>query len=218
MKHLIGGIACATLMAGCVSTGSAVKNEPLFYAGFNSKPDGGFVHGGTGLVCPETLLGLPSNRQDEYGDRNSDASCGYRSGDTIATIFLSELDYTFDVIFQSSVASVFQGQSRIDNSVDTEASQACTLGGLIIAAAKSDEGDNQASSEPYEFQAAVLRSQDVFNYVQLSKVDGKFLKLRYTLPREADDGLNQCIEGAAALREVYDLTLARLLSSQSGKS
>lgn len=230
MKFIFSSLAVGILMTGCATTGgdNTPKNEPLFFAGFSPQTDGGFVHGGTGLVCPETLLGLPSSRQNEYGNTHTDASCGYSADSTtVATVFLSELNYTFEEIFQSSVASVFQGPLAEGLSVDQDASQSCILGGILAVAAdqatalgsETQSGESNEQLESYGFQAAVLSKSDAVSFVQLTEIDGKFLKLRYTLlgvPKEK--GLDHCIEGATALKEVYDLTRARNLALSIGKS
>lgn len=207
LKVLIGVIAASSL-AACATVNSAddvssgSKLSDTYFSGFTPKSDGSYVHGGTGLVCPSSLLKMPYDDQHEYGNQHKDASCTYRQGGNLATIYLSELNYSFEEIFQSSVASIYQGSFGKALEVDETVSQTCALGGLLVAA--SAESRDQGV---YKFQPAVLRSSDVLTMVQLSELDGKFLKLRYTLTDETQvEGLSRCLEASKALRDVYDLS------------
>ncbi len=205
MIKVLTGLALAVLVSGCATTSSSdSKTNEVYYSGFSPTTDGGFVHGGTGLVCPPTLLGLLPTAQREYGDQHKDASCGYKRDKIFATVYLSELNYSFDEMFQSSVASIYQGSFGEGAKVDEEASQACTLSGLLVGASSENQ-----SQTPYKFQPAVLYSPDFLTMVQLTEIDGKFLKLRYTLKWEPKEhGLDLCMQGSEALREVYDLSTA----------
>lgn len=211
----------ALILSACSTTSpaenAAVNNKlsDVYYSGFSAKADGSFVHGGTGLFCPPSLLELPYDDQHEYGDQHKDASCTYKKDETVATIYLSELDYEIGEYFQSSVASVFQGPFGEGLEVDQDASQACTLGGLLMAASSSLGGASGASGSDnrnqnsYGFQPAVLYSPDLLTLIQLTEIDGKFLKLRYTLLEESQaEGLSRCVEASKALRDIYELSFA----------
>lgn len=194
------------LLAGCATTQtSKTKSQDLVFTGFTPQTNGGQFHGGTGLLCPPTLFGLPIIDQTEYGSQSNDASCSYRDGNKIATVYLSELNEEFKDVFQGAVSSIFQGPMGDSIEIDEEATQTCRLGGLLMGAV-SESGD----TSPYVFDAAVLSSPKVITLAQLTELDSKFLKLRYTvLEASKSEGLNACIEGSKALRDVYDSTRAR---------
>jgi hypothetical protein len=207
-------LACFTplLLVGCATTQTASSgSDSLVFTGFSQQTDGGQYHGGTGLLCPPTLLNLPISDQREYGTDATDASCTYQAKDQFATIYLSKLNETFQSNFQGSVASIVQGPLGEKAEFDEEVTQTCQLGGLLTAAVTpSEEADRAKSSEPYAFETAVFSSSDLVTILQLTELDKKFLKLRYTrLNTPSSERLNSCIEGYAALRSVYNLTRER---------
>lgn len=207
-------LACFTplFLAGCATTQTASSNsDSLVFTGFSQQTDGGQYHGGTGLLCPPTLMNLPISDQREYGTDATDASCSYQAEDQFATIYLSKLNETFQSNFQGSVASILQGPLGETTEFDEVTTQTCQLGGLLSAAVMpSEDTDKTNSSEPYAFETAVFSSSDLVTILQLTELDNKFLKLRYTrLNTPPSEGLNSCIEGSAALRSVYNLTLER---------
>jgi len=213
MKVISKLICAAFLLSACATTSpnQGALSDDLYFLGFTPQIEGGFVHGGTGLVCPETLLGLAELDQREYGNDHKDASCSYRQDEKVATIYLSELDYDFDEVFGSAVASIYQAGLVKNIEHDDDARRSCTLGGLLISAVKADSG--AANTDAYVFDAAVFHNSSLVSILQLTELDGKFLKLRYTIKNaDNEERLNYCLEGAKALRGVYDLTQKKINS------
>lgn len=126
------------------------------------------------------------------------------NSDEIITLWFS-IWFGFNGVFQNAISAIAQGLFGDKIEVDQEASQACQLGGLLMAA-----GSKSQDKSIYRFDSAVLKTDELVTLVQLTGLNGKFLKLRYTLlDTPSSEGLNACIEGSKALREVYDLTKSR---------
>jgi len=210
-RNLIIGAAMCVILSACASSGvtepvTSQSNKVTSSLGFVEIENDSLLHGGTGLVCPSALMDLPRISKNEYGNEHKDASCGYKEGDKTATIYLSDLPYSFEDGFEGAVAAIRQfppeGQ-KIEHDDDTRS--ACLLGGLVIAAADSESGGGNSTS--YQLEAAVFNGDSVTTLVQMSELDKKQLKLRYTIQNTNQEAaLDHCLQGAKALREVYNLS------------
>ncbi len=211
LKTILGAGLAPIFLAACATTDTTSSDsKKLTFTGFTKQTDGGQFHGGTGLVCPPTLLGISITDKREYGSDATDASCSYRGDDKFVTVYLSKLNESFQSNFQGSVSSVMQGSLGETVEFDEEATKTCQLGGLLMAAVSPSEGASSDKTDLYPFETAVFSSEKLVTIVQLTEVETKFLKLRYTLlDKPKSEGLNACIEGSKALRDVYNLTQDR---------
>jgi len=213
MKVFSTLICAAFLLSACATTSpnQGAFSDDLYFLGFIPQSEGGFVHGGTGLVCPETLLGLAELDQNEYGDDHKDASCSYGQDGKVATVHLSELDYDFERVDNDTcIQSINPAGYLINSEHDDSAMMSCILRGNM-SANKADSATT--STDDYVFDAAVFHNSNLVSILQLTELDGKFLKLRYTIKNaDNEERLNYCLEGAKALREVYDLTQKKINS------
>lgn len=212
-RKIIVGTAMSVVISACASSGvtepitnQSKTNKVVSSLGFVEIENESLLHGGTGLVCPSALMDLPRISKKEYGNEHKDASCGYKQGDKTATIFLSDLPYSFEEAFAGAVAAIQQfppGGQKIEH--DDNARSACLLGGLLISATEPESG--RANSAPYRLEAAVFNGDTVTTLVQMSELDKKKLKLRYTVQNSNHEAaLDHCLQGAKALREVYNLS------------
>lgn len=218
MKYLIPLLLAPVFLAACATTGA--DDRPTSSTGFEKLNDGRVYHPGTKLICPSSLLGSPIDSHNEFGDLGRDAACGYAVENGALTVFLSDLDYSFNEFFGDSARSVLLGPLGEDLEVNEKASQACVLGGLLTAAVDGDSGESAASGV-YKFDTVMFSGNGKKSLLSMTEIDGKFLKLRRTdfgkadsfqtvsyVDDKSDTDLDFCLNGAAALRKVYTATLS----------
>jgi len=204
-------ILSTVFMFGAVLPSLAAENPKQPDAGFTLLSDGSAYHDGTGLRCPASLKDVTRTSTRQYNTNPMDAACSYDGEGNVTTFYLSDYDLPFDAYMKDAVLAILYGgrQPQLDGKGgvklyadhDTEASQACTLAGLVFLAAQSE---SQPSDKTIPFQAAVFRAQDKLTMVALSEANDMWLKLRYTLHDSSKSTpVDFCTKGIDSMMSIY---------------
>jgi len=113
-------------------------------------------------------------------------------GKELTTYLHPTYSIDFQEVFVGNARAINQARPEQKFVYEPETSQACTLAGLLMAAANTKEDElggagivpeGSAGADPdapYAYQAAVFKNANIFTALTLHEVDGQFLKLRYS--------------------------------------
>jgi len=189
----------------------AAENQNQLDAGFTLLSDGSAYHSGTGLRCPADLKQVARSATRQYNTNPMDTACSYHGKGDVTTFYLSDYDIPFDDYMKNANLAILYGgrQPQLDGKGgvklyadhDPEASQACTLAGLLFIAAQSE---NQAPKKVVPFQAAVFKAQNKLTMVAITEANDMWLKLRYTLhDSSTSTSVDFCTKGIDSMMSIY---------------
>jgi len=194
------GLACCVTLSACATAGQGnvepktsyqVTDRKALSPEFISLENGSKYQARTGLLCPPIIAGMTLEDTYTYRADGTDVSCSFLGENQELTIYLYPMDdYEFNFIFDDAMRAILQSKQSQGFRHDPQASQICTLQGLLLAAVISEDatsgggigvsasGDKEGT--PYTYETGILTSDELFTALALHEVDGQFLKLRYT--------------------------------------